>query len=68
MTKEQVVLTFDQVGNVKIDAENFMGNTCEAATAPFEELFSRHGKRKGGQKKPEYYQSAGQGVGQTQKW
>jgi hypothetical protein len=57
---ERLIFKYDQTGNVEIDGQGFKGNACEKATAKF--LQGR--KKLSDAKKPEYYQSVGQGIQQ----
>ena len=56
---KQVTITVDAVGGVKIDAEGFVGNTCDDATKVFAQAFA--GEQTDRQEKPEYYQPVVQG-------
>jgi hypothetical protein len=51
---KQIRIKVDAVGNVKVDAENFQGVGCEAATQVFELAFA--GRRTDSTTKPEYYE------------
>lgn len=53
----KVIMSFDQRGGIKVDAEGFVGTACKDATRVFENAFIG-GDRKG-EDKPEYYQSGG---------
>jgi hypothetical protein len=53
----KIKVTVDQLGNPKIEAEGFVGSSCEAATAPIEAALAG----KGGitrDLKHEYYEAA----------
>lgn len=51
---KQVTIKFDAVGNTQIEADGFVGNTCEDATKVFEDAFG--GVEQGREQKPEYHQ------------
>jgi hypothetical protein len=52
---KQVVIDFLPDGTVQIDAQNFQGVECEAATKAFQEAL---GEVQVDRKKPEYHQEA----------
>jgi hypothetical protein len=51
-TGEEIVITIDKLGRSKLEGNNFQGEGCKAATAPFEQIL---GKVESTQLKPEYY-------------
>lgn len=53
----KIVFTFDQAGNIKVDAQDFTGTRCEEATKVFEQLYAS-GKRSS-TRKPEYDEPEG---------
>lgn len=38
MSQEMIEITFEDDGNVKIEASGYRGGACETATRPFEEV------------------------------
>lgn len=50
----RVVVAVSPLGTVKIDAQGFVGNSCENATKAFEEVFAGNTSR---DYKPEYYEA-----------
>lgn len=60
MSERKITVTIDPMGNPKIEAHNFHGVGCEAATANIEKAIS--GSQGGVERvmKPEWYESEGQ--------
>jgi hypothetical protein len=56
---QEIHMTFDMAGGVKVDAINFQGQGCEAATKVFERLYV--GGSRSANRKPEFYGQAAQG-------
>lgn len=58
MSDRKIKITIDPMGNPKVEAEGFVGTSCEAATAAIESALA--GKATGADRtyKPEYSQSA----------
>lgn len=54
--RPQVVVSFDQYGNTKIDAQCFVGSKCAEATAYIEQALG--GQKTADDKKPEYFANA----------
>lgn len=50
---ERIIATIDILGKVQLDAEGFIGNTCEAATKQLQAVLA--GKEESNTYKPEYY-------------
>lgn len=42
---KKVRINVDPMGNSKIEAEGFEGETCRDATLPFEQMFKTEGER-----------------------
>lgn len=60
----KIKISISPMGDPKVEAEGFVGASCEAATKPIEDALSG-GKGGNTSYKPEYHQSAEQGVQQT---
>lgn len=65
--QRKVVVTIDQMGNAKIDAQNFVGVSCDAATQPIEQALSGAAAVEVRDNKMEYY-SQGTEIEQQQTW
>lgn len=65
MSEQKIKITIDPMGNKKVEAEGFVGTSCEAATAHIEQALAG-GKPNTGDReyKPEYSQPAEQQVEQ----
>lgn len=59
MAMRQVRIQVDPLGNIKSEAEGFVGQACEEATA---KIFQGLGGKQDDSKKDEYYQSADAGT------
>lgn len=64
--RKTVTLSFDTLGNSKVDANGFTGNSCADATKSFISLLSA--KEVEDTKKPEYGLPNNSGNRQTQGW
>jgi hypothetical protein len=64
MSERQVLVRISPLGDVKVEAEGFVGEGCVAATQAIEQ--SLGGNVKNRQFKPEYDQQPADGQGQTQ--
>jgi hypothetical protein len=53
---KQVNIVIDATGKVKIEAEGFLGSSCDDATKVFEEAFAK-GAKSDKEYKPEYWQA-----------
>lgn len=59
MSDQKIRITIDPVGNKKVEAEGFVGTSCEAATAHIEQALAGGKPNMGDREyKPEYSQSA----------
>ena len=55
--KPKIVMRFDQLGGVEIDAQCFVGSNCKEATKAMEQLFVTGGSNAKGSDKPEFFES-----------
>jgi hypothetical protein len=64
---KQVNIVIDATGKVTIEADGFTGSSCDAATAVFEQAFSK-GAKADKEYKPEYYQADSEANKTTTGW
>lgn len=64
---KQVNITIDATGKVSIEAEGFVGSSCDTATAAFEKAFST-GAKADKEYKSEYWQADNAGDKATSGW
>lgn len=59
MSSKQVKITFNPLGQPRIEADGFTGTSCQDATKAFEDLLNGGGKKE--TLKDEYYMSESEG-------
>lgn len=66
---KKIIVTIDPMGSPKIEAQGFMGASCEAATASLEKaLAAGRGETTVTEHKPEFYASEEEQAQNQQSW